>query len=223
MNKHSQLIGLTTFLLSAIGIFLLIVIVPPHLSTITALSQKHWILGALLIILWRIIAIVIPPVPGGIVSFALVPVFGWFLSFVYATIGVLIGTTIAFYLARRYQEPLVKRFVPLQQLHQWQGKLSKKTEFFAFLGIRLATAPVLDFISYIAGLSTIRFSTFISVVAIGILPDALIYYLGEELYKQLYKESAYLGVLSLLIFAVFLYGIGKIGFFEDKKDTQKKM
>ncbi len=213
MHKQINFAALLTFSLSIIGVLLLITIVPQNLETISAFAHKNWLLGALLIILWRILSIVVPPIPGAIVSFSLIPIYGWFLSYVFASIGILIGASIAFFLARKYREPFVKRLIPLQQLHMWEGKLSGKTEFFAFLGIRFATGPILDFISYVAGLSKISYPKFLLATCIAILPDAILYYVGEELYAQFNKQSSYFGVLVLVILAGAYYVIRKKGFF----------
>ena len=156
-SKYAVLITLG-FTLSLF--FFLIWWIPPRADAFIAFSEAHRFIGPVLVILWSILAIVVPPIPGGIISFALIPVFGWFWSFVYATIGLLIGTSIAFWLARRFREPLAQRFVPLQELHQWEQRFSQRMEFFAFLGIRFTTGPIMDFISYAAGLSSISFRKF---------------------------------------------------------------
>lgn len=215
MHKHINIAALLTFSLSLVSVILLIAFVPQNLETISAFAHKNWLLGALLIILWRILSIVVPPIPGAIVSFALIPIYGWFLSYVFASIGIILGTSIAFFLARKYREPFVKRFIPLQQLHMWEGKLSGKTEFFAFLGIRFATGSILDFISYVAGLSKISYPKFLLATCIAMLPDALLYYLGEELYSQFSKQSSYFGIVVLIIIAGAYFVIRKKGLFKN--------
>src|SRR5688500_4055709 len=132
------------FIFPAIGILVFIWCIR-NTDVVIAIAQDHPILAPLLVILWRILGIVIPPISGGVVSLALIPVFGWFLSFVFATVVVLLGTTIAFFLARRYGKKIVGQFVPLNRLDEWEKKFSKNQEFAAFLLIRFTTGPVLDF------------------------------------------------------------------------------
>ena len=92
-------------------------------------------------------------IPAGIVSFAAVPIFGWFATYIYTLTGIMLGTSISFFLARRFKEPLVGRFVPLAKLHKLENELSERKRFMAILLIRLFTVPVMDFSSYAAGLT----------------------------------------------------------------------
>ena len=77
MRKKSWIPKLT--LISPIVLIILLYIwVPAHLSFLERLFTQTGILGPILLILWRILGMVIPPIPGGIVSIALIPVIGWF-------------------------------------------------------------------------------------------------------------------------------------------------
>lgn len=197
---------------------LLIIIVPANQDAITQFAIQHPILAPFIVIVLRIIAMVIPPIPGGIFSYALIPTFGWFLSYLYASIGVTIGAIIAFLIARKFREPVIARFVPLQQLHKWENTLSSRTEFTAFLMIRLTTGPIMDFISYIAGLTKISFPKFLLATIIAELPSMIGYYLGEEVYQQFAaQDNQYAGVLMVIVFAIVLYFFKDHDFFNKKK------
>ncbi|OGE69137.1 hypothetical protein A3B55_02585 [Candidatus Daviesbacteria bacterium RIFCSPLOWO2_01_FULL_43_15] len=196
-------IATTTLSLSFLGLALLLLWVPDNINQLTRFVENHPIMAPLFLISWRFLAIVIPPIPGGIVSLALLPILGWFQSFIYASIGVILGATTAFFLARKYEKPLVRKLVPLQHLHQWEGKFNEKTKFLAFLGIRLVTAPVFDFVSYIAGLSKISFRTFFFANILALLPDAVFFYVGEELYKR----SALIAVFTIVGILLLYYSV----------------
>lgn len=213
-------IAALTATLSILGILAAWSLLPSNLETLKVFFAEHPLVGPIVIILWRIIGIVIPPIPGGILSISLIPVFGWWWSFVYAAIGLIIGTSISFWLARIFRERVVKVFVPLQQIHQWEDKLSNKTEFFAFLGIRLTTGPVMDFISYVAGLSKMSYKHFLGATIIALIPDLIIYYIGDSIYNSLYQKSSYLagGILIILIIIIYLH---KSSFFPFKIPFKK--
>jgi uncharacterized membrane protein YdjX (TVP38/TMEM64 family) len=209
--------------LTIISPILLVIIMylwmPDNTASLSTFFSEHTLLGPILLILWRITSIVIPPIPGGIISIAMIPVFGWFASFLYATIGVLIGCCVAFLLARRYREKVVKRFISLQQIHQWESKLSQNQEFWAFVMIRFTTGPVMDFMSYIAGLSKISFQKFFVVTLITLLPDALYYYAGDKIYQQ----SPTLAIVSLLIFVGVFYALENKPAFEKLTQYYKSL
>jgi uncharacterized membrane protein YdjX (TVP38/TMEM64 family) len=205
MNKHTNYIAGSTILLVIISIFVVSALITPNLEALIQFSKDYPVLAPIIIISWRALAIIIPPIPGGLVSLALIPVFGWFWSFIYATIGLLIGANVAFFLARWFREPLVRKLVPLQQLHSWEDKLSSKKEFYGFLIIRLTTEPILDFISYIAGLSKISFWKFFTATFISLLPNIVLFYIGEEVYKRFYQQNAFLALILVLVIGVGYY------------------
>lgn len=181
-------------------------------------TKNYPLVAPLIIIGWRIVGMVIPPIPGGAVSIAMIPIFGWFWSFIYASVGLLIGCSISFLLARKYREPLVEKFVPLKQLHTWEDKVSDNMHFATFVAIRFTTGPVLDFISYVAGLSKISFTKFFIATALTLIPDALFYYLGDNIYQA----STPVALASLMLFVLAYYVLQKAKFFELLKDKFKK-
>lgn len=203
-----------TLLLTGFSLTLFVFLVPSNLDAIIAFAKEHTFLAPFLVIFWRILAIVIPPLPGGVVSLALLPAFGWFWSFIFSSLGMLIGTSLAFALARKFREPFVKRFVPLQELHHWEEKLSARTEFLGFLVLRFTTGPVMDFISYLAGLSKISYPRFILATLISLLPDTILYYAGEEFYMNLYTKDAYWGLVIFAVVVITAYVIYKSKFFK---------
>ncbi len=212
MNKTSKIIVWSTIILSILSVPLFLGFIPSKISAIIEFTNQYPLVGPIILITWRILAIVIPPLPGGLISIALIPVFGWWKSFIYTSISVLVGSTIAFFLARRYREPFVKKFVPLKQLHEWQEKISEKKQFWAFLGIRFATGSIMDYISYIAGLSKISFKNFILATCGALTSELILYYVGEKAYKF----SAYLTIGLVLLFVAGIYLIKKFNFFKTK-------
>ncbi|MBI2405913.1 TVP38/TMEM64 family protein [Candidatus Microgenomates bacterium] len=210
MSRQTKLIASLTLFLTIVGFLVVLMWIVPNTQAIINFSTQHPTIAPLIVILWRILAIVIPPIPGGIVSLALIPVFGWWRSTIYAVIGIMTGVCIAFWLARKFREPLVRRFVPLQKLHKWEEKISKKKEFLAFLGVRFATDPVADFISYVAGLTKISFPVFFVATLISHLPLALTYYIGEVAFKV----NVYLGILYIALFGIIFYVIKRKGLLE---------
>lgn len=212
MNRQVKLITTTTAFLSSLGLVIIILLVIPNVPSIVIFAQEHSIFAPLLVIFWRILAIVVPPIPGSMLSYAMLPVFGWERSFIYSLAGVLAGTSLAFWLARRAQEALVTRFVPLQIMHRWQQRLSGKTEFLVFLGIILLTSPISDFMSYVAGVSRINFGKFFAATFISQLPYIAIYYVGGEAFKA----NIYLGISLFLAYVIIFYFLRKTEFFKKR-------
>lgn len=192
--------------ISAIGIFGLIVLLlililfnPYRLYSTLEFTREHLYIGAILLVLLRIIGMIVPMIPGGIVSFAVVPIFGWFATYVYTALGIFIGTSIAFWLARIYREPLVTRFVSLKRIHELEKQISGKKQFIAIFAFRLFTVPVVDISSYIVGLTKISYKKFALATFLATVPETLIFYFGEEFYKRLFGKSLFIGIIAMLI------------------------
>jgi len=194
--------------------FLVILLVfnPEYTDTLVEFTGEHKFYGPMFLILWRILGIIVPAIPAGVVSFAVVPIFGWQLTYVYTLIGILIGTSTSFWLARRFREPLVARFIPLQKIHKLEDRLSHKKRFAAIVALRLFTVPVMDFSSYIAGLTKISFPKFFLATLVASVPDIGILYFGEELYKRVFGKSIAIGVGVLFFIALLYFLFRKYGY-----------
>lgn len=214
--RKVHIISALTVSLTIFGAILLLILIPPHQKELTAFAVAHPLFAPIILISWRIIAIVIPPIPGAVLSFAFIPIIGWFWSYIFSAIGNLIGATIAFYIARRYREKAVEKFIPIKQLHKWETRLSHKTEFLAFLGIRLTTGPVFDFISYIAGLSKISFKKFFLATLLVEIPEMIWFYIGQKAYDRYAQQSA---VVAIIIIAII--GIGILFYIRQQKSLDE--
>lgn len=205
MNKK-YIFTIVSFLFFLFGFFVILLVLNPlYTDILVEFTSEHKFYGPMFLILWRILGIIVPAIPAGIVSFTVVPFFGWKLTYLYTLLGILIGTSISFWLARRFREPLVARFLPLQKIHKLEDSLSHKKRFAAIVALRLFTVPVMDFSSYIAGLTKISFGKFFLATIIASLPDIGIFYFGEELYKKFFGKSIAIGVAFLFFIALFYF------------------
>lgn len=193
-SKYKALFTLST-------LFILALLLIPLQKDVIFFTKTHPYLSPLIIILWRVIAIIIPPIPGGIISLVFIPILGWFWSFIYGITSVLLGTSAAFFLGRYLKEPFVKHFLPIKQIEILEQRLSKKQEFFALFIIRITTGSFFDFVSYVAGMTNLKYRLFLSVVFIAELPTAFVYYLTEKGYQKISGENEY---ISLFIFGTII-------------------
>ena len=72
-------------------------------------QSSFW--GPLLFIVIQIAQVVIAVIPGGLTCLAGVVFFGPWYGFLYSAVGIIIGSCINFYLARRYGEKFIRLFV----------------------------------------------------------------------------------------------------------------
>ncbi|MBI4089715.1 MAG: TVP38/TMEM64 family protein [Candidatus Levybacteria bacterium] len=199
-----------------LGLLILLIIIilfnPYRLQSTLELASEHLYLGAILLVITRIVGIIVPIIPGGVVSFAVIPIFGWFVVYVVTAIGIFVGASVAFWLARIYREPLVARFVSLKRIHELEKEISGKKEFMAILAFRLFTVPVVDISSYIAGFTKISYKKFALATFLATLPEIATFYFGEAVYKRLFGKSIFLGVIALLIIGSIYFIIRRYRF-----------
>lgn len=119
----------------------------------------------------------------------------WYEAWVWNFIGAESGAIAAFLIARKFREPVVARFAPLERIHQWQDKVSQRRQFWSFTGLRAASLIAFDFVSYAAGLTRLSFRTFvIATFLIDIPAGFLFFYFGGLAVKY--------SIFLLAVFAV---------------------
>ena len=200
-KKHIVLSSLAVGILLLLLVFYFILVNSADLNPFLGFIREHTYIGAVFLILIRIAGNIFPVVPGGVISFALVPIFGWFATYLYTAIGIFLGTSIAFWLARIYREHLLSRFVSLQKIRSLEKQMSGRKQFFALVGFRIFAVPVIDISSYVAGFTGISYKKFALATIIATFPDIVIFYVGEEVYKRFFGRGLVLGILAMLIVA----------------------
>jgi uncharacterized membrane protein YdjX (TVP38/TMEM64 family) len=199
MHQKRLAIGLIGVLALIALLLILIFFNPYKLNSALEFTSQHLILGSLFLILLRTISNVLPVIPGGAIAFATVPILGWFTAFACNTFGIMLGASIAFFLARTYREPLVERFASLNNIHKLEKQVSGKKEFMALLAFRLFTVPVVDISSYVIGLTEISYLKFLLATFIAALPTIFVFYFGSEIYKRIFGKNLFVGVATILI------------------------
>lgn len=148
-------------------------------DAITQILKDYPLFAPLFFIILRAITVVVSPIPGIIIDIPGILAFGWLLGFVYAEIGIMFGSMMAFWIARRFRDPLIKRFAPLQAINDWEKKLSEPQKFWTLVAIRIPSISFFDYINYAAGLTTISSARFFFSTLLGNIPFVfLTFYLG---------------------------------------------
>jgi len=143
-------------------------------------------LGILIYILISITAIVIAPIS----MMPLIPVasnlWGWFFAGIINIIGWTLGSVIVFFISRKYGVKLIKRFVSLKKINEFESKIPKENLFIDIVLLRMIL-PI-DILSYALGLlSKVDFKTYVLATIIGVTFFAFVFsFLGTiSIYYQL--------------------------------------
>jgi len=188
----------------AAGLFVTALFLAPILwsdafSFISDFIKSHPASAPAVIILFRFLGVVLAPLPGAPVSLASIVLLPWWEAFAYNFIGATLGSVSAFCIARRFREKAVAYFAPLEEIHKWQEKVSRKKQFWYFVGLRLAATAAFDFVSYAAGLSKLPFRVFLVGSLIVDASVSLIFFYAGGLAL---KYSVYLVILVSLMFGL---------------------
>ena len=98
--------------------------------------------------------IVFAPIPGYVVQVAAGFLYGPFWGGVYGSLGLMVGATLAFWLARMFGRPLAERLVGSDRLDQWETVTHSTSTAIWFI---LLLGPTGDVPYFLAGLSSVSF------------------------------------------------------------------
>ena len=127
--------------------------------------EKTGYFAPVMFILIQIIQIIIPLIPGGISEAVGVLIFGPVFGFIYNYIGIVIGSIIVFFIARKYGLPLLKRIFRKDLIDKYTTWLDKGKNFDKVLAllIFLPLAPD-DFLCYFAGVTKISVKKYLAII-----------------------------------------------------------
>lgn len=171
-EKTRKLLNIATIVSLGVIVVLTIYGVQTGLLTdrdkLEMLVKKSGIWGPVLFITIQMVQVVLPIIPGGITCGAGVVIFGAWHGLLYNYIGIVAGSMINFYLARRYGQCFVKYFVKEETYEKyigWLEKGKKFDKFFAF-AIFFPCAPD-DVLCLIAGLTRMTWKKFATIILLG--------------------------------------------------------
>ncbi|MFZ7119457.1 MAG: TVP38/TMEM64 family protein [Eubacteriaceae bacterium] len=150
--------------------------------------------------------VVIAPIPGNITGLVSGGLFGIFFGFILSGSAIILGSTIDFYLARRYGKPLVKRIIKESTLEKYEKKSHGRFGKGLFVVFLIPFVPD-DILCFIAGLSKMDYKLFFIMLLLGRMPGTLITVLiGAGSINNDYKTIGIsLTIYIILIFIMFKY------------------
>ncbi len=155
------------------------------------------IFAPLAFILLQIMQVILTPISHYTVSIAGGFIFGLWQGFIYNYIGRVIGTTIAFYLGRKFGRRVIQHVVKPATLHKYDYYFNKG-KLLLFLAFFLPIFPD-DEISYLAGFSSMSPAVFLPLMAIGHLSGSLsLAYIGNGIQSIREPMFIFLSIITLI-------------------------
>jgi uncharacterized membrane protein YdjX (TVP38/TMEM64 family) len=176
-------------------------------GTVTDLIKliRSWgIFAPLLSMLLMLFQAVLFPIPSFLVTGANGAVFGLFWGTVISWFGAMLGAWLTFMLSRWFGESFVRKMIKNEGLWNKVGEIGSRYGFSVVIGSRLLPFVSFDFISYAAGLSSMRVLSFLVATGIGMLPGTIAYvFLGSQV-TQFNTVSYIFGGAILITMGIYL-------------------
>jgi len=173
-------------------------------------ALRQWVegfgsLGPLVFICLQALQVVFAPLPGEVTGFVAGYLFGAFWGFVYAMVGIVIGSSIAFWIARKFRKFLAPRLSRSPNFRRLERFMQRRGLMAAFICYLFPGFPK-DYLNYFLGLFPIPFKVFLAIMTVGRIPGTLALAIqGDSLYERDWLTLGLVGGLSLLFLAVFYF------------------
>jgi uncharacterized membrane protein YdjX (TVP38/TMEM64 family) len=160
----------------------------------------------LIFILTQILQVVFAPIPGEATGFIGGFLFGAPLGMLYSTIGLTLGSIMAFFLGRWLEHKFVARVVSKETIEKFDFLMERQGALIAFFLFVVPGFPK-DYLCFILGLSTMSWKLFFLLSTVGRLPGTLMLTLqGAQVYQGHYLITGLLlGFCLLLAGGLYYY------------------
>ena len=152
-------------------------------------------------VLLQVLQVVAAPFPGELTGVAGGFVYGETFGFMLSTVGLSLGSWVAFELASILGRPFVERFVRTEVLQKFNFLTSRTGTLICFVLFLVPGFPK-DYLCYVLGLSRMKLSTFLIVCMVGRLPGTyLLTMQGSTIRNEEYHTFLFITVASVAIVA----------------------
>jgi len=157
-------------------------------------------------ILLQVIQVVVAPIPGEVIEFLGGYVFGVWGGMIYSMIGLILGSGLAFGMARIFEKQAIKRFVSPELRKKFDYLIGHEGVILSFLLFLIPGFPK-DTLCYILGLTPMHWGIFLIISTIGRMPGTLMATLqGAKVFEHQYMLSLILlGISALVILVFYIY------------------
>jgi uncharacterized membrane protein YdjX (TVP38/TMEM64 family) len=152
------------------------------------------------------IQVIVFAIPGEFVQIAGGYLFGGWLGIVLSLAGILVGSSVAFFLSRWLGRPFVAAVIPQAQIQRVEKLLESRSSQVVFFLLFLIPGIPKDILCYLAGLTPMSFFFFLAISAIGRLPGIV----GSSVIGGAARSSHWVALAILSSAAVLLFVAGLI-------------
>ena len=157
-------------------------------------------ISALLIIVIQALQVIICILPGQPIQFASSYMFGVVRGLILSLIGAVIGTAVSFFLSKLLGRDMLYILFDEEKVEDYKRKLNSGKGLLIVALIYLIPGVPKDLVSYVAGISDMKFKSFISVSTIARTPGML----GSLLLGHFYGSKNYTAIIILCVIVAII-------------------
>jgi len=157
-------------------------------------------------ILLQVVQVVAAPIPGEATGVLGGYLYGPFVGVVLSTVGLTLGSYVAFSLSRFFGRPLTEKFVDAKTMERFDYLLLHKGMFLIFLLFLIPGFPK-DYLCYILGLGHLTTLEFLAIATTGRLLGTMLLTLGGMFLRnhQYYQFFLLSGTAVVIVFLTIAY------------------
>ena len=171
---------------------------------IRSFGAAAWLVFLLLQVLQVFVALIPGELLESAAGFVFGPVFGTLLCYA----GIVIASSLVFWLTRKFGVKLVEVFISREKINQLRFlNTEKKRDFLIFMAFFIPGTPK-DLLTYFVGLTEIRFGAFLAISLVARIPSVVTSTFGGHLLGEgeyLWAVIVYAATALISLFGMMLY------------------
>lgn len=166
--------------------------------------RENVLLALLILTGIKIIGIIWPPIPGGVLTLGSIEFLGWELAYGADIVGSLIGCTLAYWIGQRYGYPFLYKIFDQSSIDKIQSvKIKKQRELESMIVLNMTGGTIIEVIAYGAGLLKITYwKFFVARVVSHLITGLPLYFFIDRIANG---QNALLNFALLAIMFIFLW------------------
>lgn len=187
------------------------------MESVNDFLEQYKTAGVFVFIGLQIVQIIISVIPGQFIQFAGGYAYGFWLGYLFAIIGVALGTGITFYFARILGRDAIHTLFGKERIGKFINQLNSKRSFAIIFVLYLIPGFPKDLITYAAGVSQLKFKALLFLSLVGRTPALMgTIMMGSMLHKESYFGLIILGISALVTCLVCFFNRHKLTAYADR-------
>jgi uncharacterized membrane protein YdjX (TVP38/TMEM64 family) len=187
-SRWTRLLGVAALLGGGVAFFWLVQLIGPERMRDGVAATG--LLAPLAFVLLKAVTVVVTPLTGSPLRLVAGAMFGFWEGVFLSVLGGVLGSSANFWIARRYGRRVVTRLLGPGALARIDPILGRLSGWMALALVRVVLGPLWDVLSYGAGLTRLRFRTYLTVAILGdLIPSMILVGFGSSVVKMGVMET----------------------------------